>query len=177
METEIFYMPDGRKAEKRVTVDGTNRITEIWAEEAPPLKLVEKITEKIAAPEPMVVERIIEKVDEHGTVLERKVEKVEGDHPVSAEKQVGYVTKEEMVDAIAQAIVDAEKPKADKPAWWKGHAVAKSDKPVAPKKLPMTAQMTIQERMAGMGDNPQLVNYIIWGVLIVGAGVALYFSL
>lgn len=107
---EKWILEDGRKAEKTVQENqiGENeceRVTEIKMEEERPLKVQQRIVEKV---KPFVYERRIETIDSKtGEVIDQKVEAI--DVSIQSNASNEYVTKQEMIEAIVTAMKSTRK--------------------------------------------------------------------
>lgn len=108
---EKWVSEDGRRSERRIKEDDSERVLELFMEEERPLKLRQRVVEK---KKNVVYEREIQTVDDTGNVIEAKVESCEPrvdmrlvDHiatvGVNAQSK-DPVTREEMIDAIITGI-------------------------------------------------------------------------
>lgn len=175
---EKWTLEDGRKAEKRVheTVNTSEltseKVVELHMEDERPLKLKQRVVEKT---KPVIYERKIETLDAHGNVVEVKVESSEPkvqmqlvEHiavgaPMAAHgcksacKKNAGLTKEDLAEAIAQAIKSANA----------GDCKVNS----------LGIASKIAEKVEGESKSGNTVNNILIGVIVVltiGLGYMLF---
>lgn len=113
MKTKIekWIQEDGRRAERRVTEtafdsDGqAERIIELHIEDARPLKLQQRIVEKI---KPVIFERKLETINPStGEIVERKLETIEQSSSMQVVDHIGVLEPTKKVDPVAEANVDS----------------------------------------------------------------------
>jgi len=179
MEIKKVYMKDGRLAEERSYVDEEgHQVTELWTVEVSPLKLTEKVTEKKAE---VVVERVVDKIDlNSGEVLERKVEaieptaKLELREHIGAEKQAAsncssssFVTKEELLQAMAQVMADAQEKKMS--------ATGEEKKMSATGMLKkLSAKSIVEQRVMKQKTSSNMADLVLLGIILLGVGFVVY---
>lgn len=178
-KVEKWTLEDGRKAEKRVheTVNTSEltseKVVELHMEDERPLKLKQRVIEKT---KPVIYERKIETLDAHGNVVEVKVESSEpkvqmqlvehiavgttmAAHGCKAAcKKQASLTKEDLAEAIAQAIKSANP---------KDECKVKS----------LGIASKIAEQVEGESKSDNTVNNILIGVIVVltiGLGYMLF---
>lgn len=109
---EKITLPDGRSAERHITIDEKgDRTIEVYAEEKRPLQLETRITEKHKT---VVAQQVIETIQD-GQVVEQKV-MAEPDAKLELREHIAtvaqpelnknrYLTREEIVPMISEAVV------------------------------------------------------------------------
>lgn len=122
MKTKIekWIQEDGRRAERHVTEtkfdkEGqAERTIELHLEDPRPLKLQQRIVEKI---KPVIFERKIEIINPAtGEVVERKVETVEQKVPMQLVDHIGVIDSNKKIDPVAESNLDSSLPE-DAPAY------------------------------------------------------------
>lgn len=114
IKIEKWIQEDGRRAERRITEtkfdsEGqAERTIELHIEDARPLKLQQRIVEKI---KPVMFERKIETINPlTGEIVERKVETIEQTVPMQVVDHIGVLDSNKKTDPVVESNFESSMP-------------------------------------------------------------------
>lgn len=146
MAIEQFTLEDGRRAERRTSVNEAGEtVVEVYAEEAKPLRLEKRITEKR---KDVLAEQIVETLKD-GTVTDRVVNSIEA--PTLEPR--GQIDLTPLAPMIAQAVIAGIQ--ATQPVKAQSIIVTKAEQ----------TQLAIEERVQA-SQKSETRNYITCGIII-----------
>lgn len=178
IRVENVVLPDGRRAERHVTLDADGReVVEIFAEEVRPLKLEKRITKE---KKQIVAKETVETVKD-GNVVKVDVKSVDAEPPLQLREQIAtvdhdkvvygdYVKRDELKTVVADSVVAGVSALVEAQALQSQSLQAQSV-PVAPK---IRIQEAVGQNVEQKKENDWRT--IVWMAVILAAqiGLAIY---